>query len=87
MLKRKEKKSPRPKNGLSKKTVGELLKKHPKTLGVFDHHGVHFCAGCFITLFSPLKKAAAYHAVENFDVFLQDVRRALRGRVAGPNHH
>jgi iron-sulfur cluster repair protein YtfE (RIC family) len=62
--------------------LGELIVNHPKVLEVLDRHGVTFCAGCFITLFSRPEKAAAYHAVGNRKKFLADLRRAAG--VASP---
>ena len=51
-------------------------------LEVLHDHGVHFCAGCYLTLSAPLAKAAAWHAVPDLGRFLKDVRRALK-RHAG----
>ena len=63
-----------------KYTVSELLRRYPKTLEVFDKHGVHFCAGCHITLTSDVRKAAGYHAVQNFKIFLLDLQKAIKWR-------
>jgi len=65
------------KSGLGRKTLGPLIGKNAKVLSVLNKHGVHFCAGCYLTLFSPLEKAAAYHAVPNVKKFLDDLRRVL----------
>ena len=65
------------KNKLESVLLGKFLKENPSILQVLDRHGVHFCAGCFITLFSPLKKVAAYHAVPDLDKFLDDLRKTL----------
>lgn len=64
----------------SKPALGELLLKNPRVLAVLRRHGVHFCAGCYITLFSSPQKAASYHAVPDVDAFLRDLRAALRGK-------
>lgn len=64
---------------LAGRSLGELLARHPGLLKVLDRHGVTFCPGCFLTLHSPLDKAAAYHAVRDLRLFLKDVERALRG--------
>ncbi len=67
-------------SGLRKKTLGELLRRHPGVLHALERHGVSFCAGCYLTLFSSLERAAAYHAVSDLGGFLADVREALGGR-------
>jgi len=70
---------------LEQKFLGNLLQKNPSILEVLDTHGIHFCAGCFLTLFSPLKKVAAYHAVPDSREFLKDLRKSL-ARKASSNH-
>lgn len=61
---------------LTSQTLLRLVQEHPAVLKVLDKHGVTFCAGCFITLASPLEKAAAYHAVPDLKAFLRDLCRA-----------
>lgn len=63
-----------------KKNLGALIKENPKILRVLDKHGVHFCAGCYLTLSSPLEKVAAYHAVPDRKKFIRDIERALARR-------
>jgi hypothetical protein len=53
--------------------AGEVLRRYPDTLEVFDHHGVVFCAGCFLTLFDPLGDVAGYHAVHDVAALLADL--------------
>lgn len=67
----------RAKAGLENRKLGSLIGRDEKVLKVLDKHGVTFCAGCYLTLFSPLKKAAAYHAVGDLKAFLADLERAL----------
>ncbi|MCL6596667.1 MAG: hypothetical protein K6V73_10725 [Firmicutes bacterium] len=62
--------------------VGEILRRYPQTLEVFDRHGVTFCAGCFLTLFDPLEAVAGYHAVADVPGLLRDLERAA-ARPAG----
>lgn len=57
--------------------LADLIAKHPALLEVLDRHGVSFCAGCFLTLTSPLDRVAAYHAVPDRKKFLADVEKAL----------
>ena len=58
--------------------LGELLRRHPGILEVLYEHGVHFCPGCYLTLFSSPERAAAYHAVRDKKAFLSDLRRRSR---------
>ncbi|MBI3550442.1 MAG: hypothetical protein HY078_15500 [Elusimicrobia bacterium] len=64
--------------------LATLLRKHPKLLKVLHKHGIHFCAGCFLTLSSAPAKAAAYHGVSDVERFLKDVERASSRK---PRHH
>ena len=56
--------------------LGDYLRAHPGAAAVLHKHGVSVCSGCFITLFSPPEKAAAYHAVPDPAAFVRDLRRA-----------
>ncbi|OGR83232.1 MAG: hypothetical protein A3J74_03255 [Elusimicrobia bacterium RIFCSPHIGHO2_02_FULL_57_9] len=58
--------------------LGELIRKNHRLLAVLDKHGVTFCAGCFLTLFSSPQRAGAYHAVPDLKKFLADLRRASK---------
>lgn len=65
-------------DSLSKKTLLSVLKKGgAEVLEVLDRHGVHFCAGCYLTFSSPVEKAAAYHAVPDTKKLLKELARAL----------
>lgn len=57
--------------------LGTLIRKHPGLLRVLHEYGVHFCAGCYLTLSSPPERAAAYHGVPDIDAFLRRVRRVV----------
>ncbi|MBI4347905.1 MAG: hypothetical protein HY553_13695 [Elusimicrobia bacterium] len=50
--------------------LASLLKDQPKLVKVLERHGVHVCAGCLLTLTSPVDRAAAYHGVPNIPAFL-----------------
>lgn len=50
--------------------LASLLKREPKLARVLDRHGVHVCAGCIMTLTSPVERAAAYHGVPDVPAFL-----------------
>lgn len=83
MAKRRKSVNARPKAGRRKKPgiiLGALIEGNRGVLEVLDKHGVTFCAGCFITLFSAPEKAAAYHAVPDVKAFLRDLQAAARTR-------
>lgn len=61
-----------------------LIRKSPAVLEVLDRHGVHFCAGCYLTLASPLDRVAAYHAVPDLGRFLGDLAQAVKRRSWRP---
>lgn len=63
---------------LAKKLLPELVRKNPRVLEVMHDHGVSFCAGCYLTLTSPMDRVAAYHAVPDLETFLADIKKALR---------
>ncbi len=50
---------PGQKRELESPVLGDLIRKNPKLLAVLDKHGVSFCAGCYLTLFSPPERVAA----------------------------
>lgn len=60
--------------------LGALIDGNREVLEVLDRHGVTFCAGCFITLFSAPEKAAAYHAVPDPKAFLRELLAAASKR-------
>lgn len=63
---------------LAKKRLPELVQKSPGVLEVLHDHGVSFCAGCYLTLTSPIERVAAYHAVPDLEKLLGDLEKALR---------
>lgn len=65
---------------LARKTLLPLIKDDLQVLEVLDRHGVHFCAGCYMTLSAPVERVAAYHAVHDRERFLKDLKEALDGR-------
>lgn len=60
--------------------LGALIDGNRRVLEVLDRHGVTFCPGCFLTLFSSPEKAAVYHAVPDVKAFLRDLAEAARRR-------
>lgn len=63
---------------LKRTPLAALIKSRPQVLEVLHRHGVHFCAGCYLTLSSPPERAAAYHAVPDVGRFLKDLGKAIR---------
>ncbi|ASS76695.1 hypothetical protein CIG75_18110 [Tumebacillus algifaecis] len=74
-------------------TVGEVVQAYPEAIEVFDKHELTFCAGCYITLFSELEKAAGYAAVQDVDRMISDLQRLVerlervRGAETGCDEH
>ena len=56
--------------GRGRTDLATLLKRSPKLVKVLDRHGVHVCAGCILTLTSPVDRAAAFHGVPDIPAFL-----------------
>ena len=52
-----------------------LIRKHPKVLKLLHDNGIHFCAGCYLTLSADPERAAAYHGVPDIRRFVHAVRR------------
>ncbi len=61
--------------------LAALLKRNPRLLRVLDRYGIHVCAGCLLTLTSPIERAAAYHGVPNIPALLRELRLKRRGRA------
>ncbi|TCP56050.1 hypothetical protein EV586_103710 [Tumebacillus sp. BK434] len=55
-------------------TVGEVVHRYPEAVEVFDKHELTFCAGCYVTLFSELEKAAGYAAVQDLEEMICDLK-------------
>jgi iron-sulfur cluster repair protein YtfE (RIC family) len=66
-------------------TVGEVMHRFPETIEVFEKHELSFCAGCYVTLFSEIEKAAGYAAIKDVDQLIDDLKglvdklEAIRG--------
>jgi len=68
---------------VSQKDLATLIRKHPRLIGLLHKHGVHFCAGCYLTLSSPPERAAAYHGVPDVKQFLREIETV----VGRPRRH
>lgn len=43
--------------------IGEVVKKYPRTIEVFQKHGLH-CIGCAIAHFENIGQGAAVHGID-----------------------
>lgn len=66
--------------------LGTLLKKEPKLLRLLHQYGIHFCAGCYLTLSATPERAAAYHGVPDPSRFVAALERALDKRRPRRKH-
>lgn len=64
----------------SQTDLAALLKRSPRLVKILDRYGVHVCAGCLLTLTSPVDRAAAYHGVPNIPAFLSALGLAPKAR-------
>jgi iron-sulfur cluster repair protein YtfE (RIC family) len=48
-------------------TVKEVLDRFPHLYGVFEEHGLHFCAGCYVMLASSIGEGANYSGLKPSD--------------------
>ena len=51
--------------------IKDVLDRYPHLYGVFEDHGLHFCAGCYVMLASTIGTGANYSGLKPAD------RRAL----------
>ncbi len=48
-------------------TIKEVLDRFPDLFGVFEDHGLHFCAGCYVMLASTIGTGANYSGLKPTD--------------------
>ena len=48
-------------------TIKEVLDRFPHLFGVFEDHGLHFCAGCYVMLASNIEQGANYSGLRPTD--------------------
>lgn len=48
-------------------TLGDCIKKHPETVGVFMKFGLH-CVGCHVAAFETIEQGAKGHGMSDEDV-------------------
>ncbi len=47
--------------------IKEILDRYPHLYGVFEDHGLHFCAGCYVMLASNIEQGANYSGLKPAD--------------------
>ncbi len=57
-------------------TIGEVIKKYPKTVFVFLDYGLH-CVGCPMISGETIEEAAKVHRL-NLKKFLNDLNQAIK---------
>jgi hypothetical protein len=66
-------------------TIKEVLDRYPHLFGVFEDHGLHFCAGCYVMLASTVGTGANYSGLKPTDrqALLEELNRLAAERVHG----
>ena len=57
-------------------TIGEVIKKHPKTVFVFINYGLH-CVGCPMATPETIEEAVKLHQID-LKKFLKDLNKAIK---------
>jgi len=57
-------------------TIGEVIKKYPKTAFVFIDYGLH-CVGCPMAIPETIEEAAKLHRID-LKKFLEDLNKAIK---------
>jgi len=57
-------------------TIGEVIKKYPRTVFVFIDYGLH-CVGCPMAAPETIKEAAKLHRID-LKKFLRDLNKAIK---------
>lgn len=58
-----------------KMNIGEIVTKHPKTMEVFQKHGLH-CIGCFAAHFESLEQGCQAHGID-VEKMVKDLNKAI----------
>ena len=58
-------------------TIKDVLDRYPDLYGVFEEHGLHFCAGCYVMLASTIGTGANYSGLKPNDrqALLEELNR------------
>lgn len=57
-------------------TIGEVIRKYPKTVFLFIDYGLH-CVGCPIAQDETIEQAAKVHRID-LKKFLEDLNKAIK---------
>lgn len=60
-------------------SIGDLVKKHPETMQVFEQHGLG-CIGCQAALFENIEQGAEVHGVD-INGLINDLNRAVAKKL------
>jgi hybrid cluster-associated redox disulfide protein len=63
-----------------KMSIGEVVKKHPETVAIFEKHGLG-CLGCQAALFESIEQGAEVHGID-VDLLISDLNREIRSDAA-----
>jgi hypothetical protein len=65
--------------------IKEVLDRYPHLFGVFEDHGLHFCAGCYVMLASTIGAGADYSGLKPADrqTLLEELNRQAPAGVHG----
>ncbi|HSC71060.1 MAG TPA: disulfide oxidoreductase [Candidatus Methylomirabilis sp.] len=65
--------------------IKEVLDRYPELYGVFEDHGLHFCAGCYVMLASTIGTGANYSGLKPKDrqALLEDLNRLAKAGIHG----
>jgi hypothetical protein len=65
--------------------IKEVLDRFPHLFGVFEDHGLHFCAGCYVMLASTIRTGANYSGLKPTDcrALLKELNRLAAEGVHG----
>jgi len=60
--------------------IKEVLDRFPDLYGVFEDHGLHFCAGCYVMLASTIGTGSNYSGLKPADrqALLKELNRLAR---------
>jgi hypothetical protein len=65
--------------------IKEVLDRFPHLFGVFEDHGLHFCAGCYVMLASTIGEGANYSGLKPADrqQLLEELNRLALDEAEG----
>jgi hypothetical protein len=66
-------------------SIKEVVDRYPDLYGVFEDHGLHFCAGCYVMLASTIGTGANYSGLKPADrrALLKELNRLAAEGVHG----